>query len=163
MKVILGMFFLTLSNAGLQFAEKEPTWKIYTTEKALPTTHWVKLIDQKKFAKAVLDKNIEVFVVHINSLKSKMTIHLARKTQIALLLAKKVTVPVKYLDFANVFSTESANILLEQTGGNKHAIKLEKGKQLPYGPIYSVGPAELNTLKTYIKSNLANGFIKASK
>ena len=52
-------------------------------------------------------------------------IHLARKVQIALLLAKKVIILAEYLDFANVFSKKSANILLEQTGANGYAIELE--------------------------------------
>ena len=71
-----------------------------------------------------------------------------RKAQITLLLAKKVTVLAKYLDFANIFSKESANILSEQTGINKHAIELEEGKQSLYRPIYSLEPIELETLKT---------------
>ena len=44
-----------------------------------------------------------------------------------------------------------------------HAIDLEEGKQKPYGPIYSLRPVELKTLKTYIQINLANGFIRPSK
>ena len=58
---------------------------------------------------------------------------------------------------------ENAAELLENTGMNKHTIKLEEGKQLLFGPIYSLGPVELETLKTYIKTNLANGFIRPSK
>ena len=46
---------------------------------------------------------------------------------------------------------------------NEHAIELEEGKQPPFGPIYSLGPVELETLKTYIETNLANGFIRSSK
>ena len=46
---------------------------------------------------------------------------------------------------------------------NEHAIELEEGKQPPFGPIYSLGPVELETLKTYIETNLANGFIRLSK
>ena len=46
---------------------------------------------------------------------------------------------------------------------NEHAIKLEEDKQPPFGPIYSLGPVELETLKTYIETNLANGFIRPSK
>ena len=46
---------------------------------------------------------------------------------------------------------------------NKHAIKLEEGKQLLFGPIYSLGLVELKTLKTYIETNLANGFIRPFK
>ena len=46
---------------------------------------------------------------------------------------------------------------------NKHAIELEEDKQPSFGPIYSLGSMELKTLKTYIKTNLANGFIRFSK
>ena len=46
---------------------------------------------------------------------------------------------------------------------NEHAIKLTKSKQPLFGPIYSLGPIELETLKTYIKTNLANSFIRFFK
>ena len=92
-----------------------------------------------------------------------MTIYPVRKAQMALLLAKKVNVLVKYSDFVDVFSKKSANLLPEQIGVNEHIIELEKGKQSPYEPIYSRGPVELETLKIYIKTNLANGFITAPK
>ena len=73
-----------------------------------------------------LNENREAFIVYVNFLilGLRMTIHLAKKTQITLLLAKEVIVPVKYLDFADIFLEESANILPEQTQGNKHTIKL---------------------------------------
>ena len=44
----------------------------------------------------------------------------------ALLLVKEVTVQAKYSDFADVFLEKLANILLEQTNVNEHAIELEK-------------------------------------
>lgn len=77
MEIVLGMPFLTLSNVDIQFAEGELTWRSYTIAEALPTTSRVEFIDKKEFAKAVLDKNVEVFVVHVASLslRSKMTIH----------------------------------------------------------------------------------------
>ena len=78
----------------------------------------------------------------------------------ALLLAEKVFFPAEYSDFANVFLKRSAKVLPERTKINKHAIKLENVKQPPYGPIYSLGLVELKTLKTYIKINLANSFIR---
>ena len=108
-----------------------------------------------------MDKNIKAFVVHISSLEPKITIHLARKAQIALLLAKEVTLFTKYLDFTDVFLEESVNVFSEQTGVNEHAIKFGKGKQPSYGPIYSLCPIELKILKTYIETNLTNGFIRA--
>ena len=51
----------------------------------------------------------------------------------------------------------------ENIGMNEYAIKLEKGKQPSLGPIYRLGPIELETLKTYIKTNLANNFIWSFK
>lgn len=42
-------------------------------------------------------------------------------------------------------------------------MELEEGKQLPYGPIYSLEPVELERLKVYIKTNLANSFIRPFK
>ena len=102
-------------------------------------------------------------MVYVSSLGSRMTIHPAREAQLASLLTEEVTVPVEYSDFADVFSEKSANVLPERTGANEHAIELEEGKQPPYGPIYSLGPVELETLKTYIETNLANGFIRALK
>ena len=38
MKVVLDMLFLTFSNANVQFAEKELSWKTYTIKKAFLTT-----------------------------------------------------------------------------------------------------------------------------
>ena len=105
-----------------------------------------------------MDKNIEALVVHISSLKLMISIHLAKQAQLALLLTKKFTVLVEYLDFADVFLETSANVLPKRTGGNEHAIELEKAKQPPYGPIYSLGPVEFETFKTYIETNLANLF-----
>ena len=101
--------------------------------------------------------------MHVSSLELKMIIHPAKEAQLALLLAKKVTVSTKYSDFANVFLEKLANIFSKRTRANKHAIKLEKGKHPPYEPIYSLRPVEFKTLKTYIEINLANGFIRTSK
>ena len=46
---------------------------------------------------------------------------------------------------------------------NKNTIELKKDKQPPFGSIYSLEPVKLETLKTYIKINLVNGFIWPSK
>ena len=100
------------------------------TGKVLLTTQNIELIDKKEFAKAMLEKNIEIFVIYISflSLILKMTIHLTKKVQIALIFAKKVTVSVKPSDFANLFFEMTTNVFLEQIRANKHVIKREKGK-----------------------------------
>ena len=58
---------------------------------------------------------------------------------------------------------ENAAEFPENIGMKKHAIELEEDKQPPFEPIYNLGPMELETLKTYIETNLANGFIRPSK
>ncbi len=125
----------------------------------------MELIGKKEFAKAALDENVEAFVVHVASLnlRSKMSIHPAWEASIALLLTEEVTIPAEYLDYTNVFLKDSAAELPEWADLNEHSIDLIEGKQPPYGPIYSLGPVELETLKTYIETNLANGFIRPSK
>ena len=112
-----------------------------------------------------MDENSETFVVHVASLNLAPTsgIHPDRAAQIALLLNEEVKIPEEYSDFTNVFSEEKALVLPEQTESNQHAIELEEGKQPSYGPIYSLGPVELETLKTYIETHLKTGFIRPSK
>ena len=63
--------------------------------------------------------------VKSRSLGLRMTIHLAKKTQIISILAEKVIAPAKYSDFANIFLKKSVNVLPEQTGVNKYIIKLD--------------------------------------
>ena len=53
--------------------------------------------------------------------------------------------------------------LPENTGMNEYIIKLEKTKQPTFSPIYSLKFVELETLKTYIKTIIANNFIRPFK
>ena len=69
----------------------------------------------------------------------------------------------KYINFADLFSLDLASKLIEHTGINDHTIKLVDDQQPPFKPIYSLGLVESETLKAYIKTNLANRFIKLSK
>ena len=70
---------------------------------------------------------------------------------------------MEYSDYNNVYLAEYVAELLENTGINEHAIEQKEGKQPLFGPIYSLRPVELETLKTYIKTNLANNFIRPSR
>ena len=150
-EVVLGMPFLTLSNADVQFVEKELTWRSYTTVEALPTIKRVELINKKEFAIAVLDENSKTFVVHVASLSSTaLNVYPSRRPQISGLIAKEAPTKVfdKYANFADVFSPDLAVKLPEHTGINDHTIELVDDQQPSYGPIYSLGPVELETLKT---------------
>ena len=125
---VLDMFFLTFSNADIQFVEKEPTWRTYNTAKALPTTKRVELIDKKKFAKMALDEKSEAFVVHVASFNLTPEIYLNRAAQIASLLAKEVKIPDEYSDFADVFPEAKALVLPDCNKLNDYAIDREDGK-----------------------------------
>ncbi len=91
--------------------------------------------------------------------------HLLKGAQIANLKADKVSSEVlsKYVDFANVFLVKLAVNLPEHTRINNHTIELVDNWQPLYSLIYTLGPVELETLKAYIKNNLANYFISPSK
>ena len=168
-EVVLGMLFLTLSGADVDFSGRELRWRTYTTEEVLPTTRRVELVGKKEFAAAALDPEHETYVVHVASLSSaplvaSLDVHPFRRPQISGLIAEEAPTKVStaYSDFADVFSPDLATELPKHTEINTHAIDLEEGKQPPYGPIYTLGPVELETLKTYIETNLANGFIHPS-
>ena len=129
-KVVLEIVFLNFNNANIEFAENELTWRSYTTNKTLPTIQKIEVNNKKEFAKVALNEKIEAFIVFISSLSLglKMTIHLARKAQITLLLVEKVTTLAEYSDFADIFSKKLAEVLSEQTRANKHVIVLNKSK-----------------------------------
>ena len=110
-----------------------------------------------------MDEKSETFVIYVASLNLTLGIHSDRAAQIASLLAKEVRIPDKYSDFADVFLEKKALVLLERIELNEYAINLKDSKQPPYGPIYSLGPVELETLKTYIKTHFKTGFIWLSK
>ena len=147
-EVVLGMPFLTLSGADVDFSGRELRWRTYTTEEVLPTTRRVELVGKKEFAAAALDPEHETYAVHVGSVSSdaspsssapqlKLDVHPSRKPQISGLIAKEAPtkVPAKYSDFADVFSPDLASKLLKHTGINDHAIELVKDQQPSYEPI----------------------------
>ena len=72
--------------------------------------------------------------------REKMPMHSKKQAQVGALLFDKAPtkVPAEYSDYSNVFSPNNAAELSENTRMNEYAIKLEKGKQPPFGPIYSL-------------------------
>ena len=94
-----------------------------------------------------------------------MPVHFKKQAQVrALLFDKAFTeVSTKYFDYSNVFSVKYVAKLLENTKMNEYAIKLKENKQPLFWPIYSLRPVELETLKTYIKTNLTISFIRLFK
>ena len=113
-----------------------------------------------------MDINSETFVMHVAIQKrEKMPVHSKKQAQIGVLLFDKALIEVlaEYSDYNNVFSAENAVEFPENTKINEYAIKFKENKQLSFGPIYHLGPVKLKTLKTCIKTHLANSFIWPSK
>ena len=125
----------------------------------------MKIIDKKEFVAALLNVEDETFVLHVAALVelTTMPIYSSRQAQVVLLTSKKTGILAKYSNFSNVFSSDSAAELPEQTGINNHSINLLDDKQSSYGLIFSLGLIELEMLKTYIKTNLASSFIRPFK
>jgi hypothetical protein len=70
-------------------------------------------------------------------------------------------IPSTYREFLDIFSKKKAEMLPPHTPTDP-AIDLEPGTKLPYRRIYSLSEVELKTLKAYIETNLASGFIQRS-
>ena len=91
--------------------------------------------------------------------------HSKKQAQVGALLFNEAPTEVlaEYSDYSNIFLVENTVEFLENTKMNKYAIILEEDKQPSFSSIYSLRLVELETLKIYIKTNLANGFIRPSK
>lgn len=111
--------------------EKELEQKNYTTTEVLPTTKKVELIDKKEFTIAILDENVETFMVYVATLSAvlAMWVYLSCHVQDGLLLANKasIQVPSKYSDYTDIFSLNLVKELFKNTDMNKHAIELIDG------------------------------------
>jgi len=68
---------------------------------------------------------------------------------------------VRYKDYVDVSIKDRAETLALQRPLD-HAIELEPDFNLPYGRIYNLSEVNSKTLKAYIETNLADGFIQHS-
>ena len=68
-------------------------------------------------------------------------------------------VPAKYHDFKDVFNKARADTLPAHQPYDLR-IELKEGTTPPFGPIYSLSPYELRTLREFIDEHLAYGFIR---
>ena len=99
-----------------------------------------------------MDEESETFVVYVAALETPlagMAIHFLRVTQILALIQDRASTKVlpKYADYVDQSSFDLAIELPKNTSINKYTIELENGKQPFYGPMHSLGPVELDTLK----------------
>lgn len=138
---------------------------MYTIAKVFLVTKQVELIEKKEFIRAAFNPKNEVFVVYITFFSQNLDVYPSRKTQIAFLKVNKAFISdlSKYANFADIFSKNLAVKLPKYIRNNNYAINWIKGKQLSYRLIYTLKSVEFEILKTYIKINLANSFLKRLK
>ena len=167
-EIVFGMLFFILSSADVDFLDWEFWWRIYITQKAFLTTRHIEPVKKKELVAVVPDPDYETFIVYVAFLSFTpldANVNPAHRPQITGLIAKKAPTKVhaEYTNFAKIFSLDLAFELPKHIGINDYTIKLVNGQQPLYGPIYSLRPIKVQTLKAYIETNLANRFIKQSK
>ena len=97
-----------------------------------------------------LSLDVKIFLLYISTLKIKV--------KVLVNFLDKIIILVEYLDYINNFLLECVAKFLKHSNSD-YIIKLKKSKQLLYNLIYSLEPIKLETLKFYIKINMANSFI----
>ncbi len=126
--IVLGMPFLTMSNADVDFQAWDLQWRSYTIKDILPTTRQVELIRKKEFAATALNPEHKAFIVHVAALSIDLgdKMNLSRRAQIAYLKADEAPIKVlsEYADFADVFLPNLVVKLPEHMKINDHAIEL---------------------------------------
>lgn len=136
---------------------------MFTTAEALPTTKRIELIKEKKFVATTLSSNEKTFIVHIAALNfnSNLKIDLFCRAQLAFLLTDNTPIVIflNTVTLSPFFFLKFAVKFPEYTGINNYSINLVDGQQPSYMSIYSLKFVELESLKIYIKTNLANSFI----
>lgn len=72
-------------------------------------------------------------------------------------------IPDVYRQYARMFEEELTAKALPKHKPWDCEIKLQEGKEPPFGPIYQLSEAELKVLRDYIEENLKKGFIRKSQ
>ncbi len=124
----------------------------------------VSIVGAHAFAHLCNQDGVELFVMSFNPIPEEQELNNAAAavpspdTQEPDLSA----IPPEYHDLADVFSEKEAKNLPAHRPYD-HKIPLEPGTSPPFGPIYPMSPAELETLRKYCEDNLNKGFIRHSQ
>lgn len=118
------------------------------------------MVSSEEFEQLSKQKSNKAFATYVYLAKDQQKQE-AESLESDLKKTSECSIPVEYLDVAEVFSKAGAD-KLPQHRPFDISIELEKDKKPPYGPIYGLSPAELEALKAYIDENLAKGFIRPS-
>ena len=100
-------------------------------------------------------KEAQVFAVSLKDLQYQAEKEARAETD------PKSVVPEEYHDFLDVFSKKNSDTLPPHRKYD-HKIQLEEEQKPGHAPLYKMSSEELDAVKRYLDSYLANGFIQAS-
>ena len=109
----------------------------------------ISLIGAAVFAQASHLADVQVFKLFVSTMDPR---------DLDTTLVDMSNVPLKYHELRDVFSKSRANTLLTHQPYDLK-IELEDGAVPPFGPIYSLSPHKLQTLRKLIDKHLANSRI----
>lgn len=135
--IILGLPGLKEGRVVLDCETKRWRWKIETPA--------LQIEEPTRFAET-LQGEAEVYAVIVGS---KSTDNPERR------------LPKELAGYEDVTSEDAAGALPERQGAD-HAIELEDGATVPYGPLYNLSPRELEVLRDYIEQAKRQGWIRES-
>ena len=97
----------------------------------------------------------------VKSLKGELKVYavLVGSTRIA--RVKETTLPDQLQEYKDVANSNAADTLPEHHSSD-HAIEIEDGATVPYGPLYNLSPKELEVLRDYIATAKRLGWIRDS-
>lgn len=136
-------------------------WKLYTIVKVLFITGWVELVRKKSYLAIILNQYDKIFIIYTVLIISSNSVYTFYRTQITVLKADETFIAIyfKCTDFVDIFSPVLIMKLIEYTRINNYVIELINSKQTFYELIHNLELVMLETLKTYIKTNLVNKVI----
>jgi hypothetical protein len=139
------MAWLSRHNPDILWWDRKWYWQSSVANGKDP----VLLENPAEFYTSMRTKGVQLYAVTVVDRR-------VRTVGLAAMLAKEPIIPNEFEDLADVFTADEAQGLPAH-GPQDLAIKLQDGKQPPWGFIYNLSKKELAVLWKYIETNLERG------
>ncbi len=153
--VILGMAWLRKQNPDIRWDTGVWHWHTRTDAEDGP----VRLVSAGAFVATMRAERTPAYELHLTDFSPEIGRASAGNALMA--TGPEPTVPEAYRAYARVFS-EADSESMPAHGPQDLAIELLDSKQSPWGPIYNLSEKELETLRSYLETQLKRGWIRPS-